>query len=281
MGEARTTSPGTGGPAVVATRPEFWDETVCGEVYAAGATPEQAFAHQAEERYRLIPILQPFARFHEGRGKDVLEIGVGFGSDHCEWARSGPRALTGVDLAPRALGFTGERLKLLGLHSTLQQADATSLPFEHGSFDLVYSWGVLHHTAHPARAIEEVRRVLRPGGVARIMIYHLHSVAAALLWLRFGLLAGRPARSWRDVVAHHLESPGTQAFTVREARQLFRSFRSAEVRVELSQGDLLDGDIGRHHGSRLLPLARAVWPRWFVRTALRRQGLCLLIEARA
>lgn len=123
--------------------------------------------------------------------------------------------------------------------------------------------------------------MLRPGGTARIMLYHLDSVMVFLLWLRFGLLAGRPGRSLRDIVAHHLESPRTQAYTVEETRQLFHNYRSAVVTVGLSQGDLLVGEVGRHHGSRLLPLMQRIWPRWFITRFLKSYGCCVMIEARA
>ena len=106
------------------------------------------------------------------------------GADHLEWARSSPRSLTGIDLTDRAIQFTQERLGFYSLYSDLRVADAENLPFSDNSFDIVYSYGVLHHSPDTAQAIREVHRVLRPGGSARIMIYHsplrgrLHAVAA-------------------------------------------------------------------------------------------------------
>src|SRR5262249_35813955 len=149
-----------------------------------------------------------FARFEDGRGKRVLEVGVGMGADHAEWARRAPSYLAGVDLTPRAIEMTGARLEMSSLTSDLKVADAEHLPFEDASFDIVYSWGVLHHTPDTPSAVREVLRVLKPGGQARVMLYHKHGLVFQLLWLRYALLAGKPLRSMDEVIAVHAESAG-------------------------------------------------------------------------
>jgi len=259
---------------------EFWDERSCGEVYAQGASYRERLENQARTRYRLEPYIAAFARFAEGAGQEVLEIGVGMGADHLEWAKAAPRRLAGVDMTSRAAGFTQARLDLYGLRSTLAVADAERLPFPDDSFDIVYSWGVLHHTPDTPRAVGEVQRVLRPGGRASIMLYHRASLVGYLLWVRYALLAGRPARSLDEIFAHHLESPGTQAFSEEQARRVFSGFSKLEIRRQLSVGDLLEGAAGQRHASVLLTLARRVWPRRLIRRAFSRNGLFLLIEAR-
>lgn len=259
----------------------FWEDSACGEkAYAVGPTEAQALAAQARARYALEPYLHPFARFEEGAGRDVLEVGVGLGADHLEWARSGPRSLSGIDLTERAVERTRGRLAAHGLRSDLRVADAESLPFADASFDLVYSWGVLHHTPDTARAVDETWRVLRPGGTLRAMIYHSYSLVGLMLWVRYSLLAGRPARPLADLYACHLESPGTKAYSVREARRLLQRFRHGTVRVQLSHGDLLEGGAGQRHRGPLLSLARRFYPRPVVRRLLPRAGLYLLLEAR-
>ena len=86
------------------------------------------------------------------------------GADHLEWAKSGPRSLTGIDLTARAFEFTRTRLAYRRLESNVLMADAETLPFADNSFDLVYSYGVLHHTPDTVQGIGEVYRVLRPVG---------------------------------------------------------------------------------------------------------------------
>ena len=103
---------------------DFWDAKSCGEVYAVGSTEMDYYESQGRIRYELEPYLRDFARFHEGEGKDVLEIGVGMGADHIEWAKSQPRSLTGIDLTPRAIEHTKKRLTIYGLQSEVRVGDA-------------------------------------------------------------------------------------------------------------------------------------------------------------
>jgi len=258
---------------------EFWEQGSCGEVYAEGGSERERFEAQARARYEMEPFIFSFARFAEGAGKDVLEIGVGMGADHVEWAKAGPRSLTGVDLTQRAVDLTRSRLALYGLSSAVRTADAEHLPFPDASFDVVYSWGVLHHTPDTPQAIREVWRVLRPGGSARVMVYNRHSLLGYMLWARYALLRGRPGTSLDQVYADYLESPGTKAYTADEVRGLFHGFSRVATTVELSIGDLLEGEAGQRHRGALLALARRLWPRALIRRAFARRGLFLLVDA--
>lgn len=258
---------------------DYWERLSCGEVYAVGDDERAAYEAQSADRYRLEPYLEAFARFEEGEGRDVLEIGVGMGADHLRWARAAPKSLTGVDLTTRAVEHTSRRLAQFGLRSDVRVADAENLPFPPESFDLVFSYGVLHHSPDTARAIREVKRVLRPGGVARVMIYHKYSLVGYMLWLRYSLLAGRPFLSLAEIYDRYLESPGTKAYSMREARELFAGFREVRVSSRLSFSDLLEGAVGQRHEGGLLRFAKKVWPRWLLRRVARNHGLLLFIDA--
>jgi SAM-dependent methyltransferase len=235
---------------------------------------------QAAARYSLEPYIHNFARFCEGRGKDVLEVGVGMGGDHELWAEQKPSRLCGVDLTERAIEFTSARLALAGLHSDLQKADAENLPFPSASFDIVYSWGVLHHTPGTPKAFAEVARVLRIGGDARIMIYHTWSLTGLMLWVRYSL-ARRQFLPMAQVYSDYLESPGTKAYTVSQARDLCYNagFSVADIKIQLGPGDLLEGGVGQRHQGVALQLAKAVWPRSLFRIVTPFLGLYLLINA--
>jgi ubiquinone/menaquinone biosynthesis C-methylase UbiE len=259
---------------------DFWEAGSCGEVYASGLSARDYYDSQSHARYALEPYLAGFARFSEGHGRDVLEVGVGMGADHVEWARSGPRTLTGIDLTPRAVEHTKARLKLYDLVSKVVVGDAEHLPFDSESFDLVYSWGVLHHSPNTPQAISEVHRVLRPGGIARIMIYHRYSLVGYILWARYALLTGHPFRSLGEVYASHLESPGTKAYSLREAQTMFREFSRVSTTTQLTFGDLLQGAVGQRHQGPMLRIAKRLWPRPLLETALNGHGLALLVEAR-
>ncbi|TAJ98622.1 MAG: class I SAM-dependent methyltransferase [Chloroflexota bacterium] len=259
---------------------DFWNEASCGEVYADGESVRDRLEAQAKARYYLEPYIFDFARFADGKDRDVLEIGVGMGADHLEWAKAGPAKLVGVDLTPRAVDHTRSRFRVAGYRPSVFVADAEQLPFAAESFDLVYSYGCLHHSPNTAQAISEVFRVLRKDGTARIMIYHSASLVGALLWVRYALLRGKPFVSLKEIYARHLESPGTQAFNKAEARQLFKQFEHVNLRVKLGFGDLLLGDVGQRHQGAALSLAKALWPRWLLRRFDGLVGLGLLIEAR-
>lgn len=259
---------------------EFWERESCGEVYATGDSEKEYYDSLCLARYKLEPYIVSFARFTDAKGKDALEIGVGMGADHRLLAEARPATLTGIDLTPRAVTHTRKMLESNGLSSRLLVTDAERMPFRNASFDFVYSWGVLHHSPDTAQAFREAWRVLRPGGTARIMIYHSSSVTGYMLWFRYGLLRGRPFRPLRDIYAHHLESPGTKAYSVADAKVLCAMFRSVDIRTRLNFGDLLQGEAGQRHRGPLLRIAKAVWPRWLIRVLFRRRGLLMMIEAR-
>ena len=165
----------------IASVHDFWNSASCGEnLYLHGSTEIEAFEHQARERYRLEPGIPTLARFDTVAGRQVLEIGVGLGADHERFVRAGAK-LKGVDLTERAVDFTRRRLALYGLDADVDVANAEALPFADNSFDIVYSWGVLHHSPNTKQAFREVLRVLRPGGEARLMIYNKYSVVGYML----------------------------------------------------------------------------------------------------
>lgn len=257
----------------------YWEEHPCGEGYARGDSLRERLIASARARYDLEPYIHEFAHFAEAAGRDVLEIGVGLGADHAEWAKGSPRTLVGIDLTTRGIDYTRLRFELFDLRSKLLVADAEVLPFAGESFDIVYSWGVLHHTPKTEDTIREVARVLRPGGLARIMIYHRYSLVGAMLWLRYALFAGRPRTTLDHLYARHLESPGTKAYSVGQAKRMFRDFSTVRATPRLSFADLLLGDVGGQHRGLLLDVARRIWPRQLIRRLVPRCGLVLLIDA--
>lgn len=257
---------------------DFWDEASCGEALLLSEETDAGYAAQSAERYRLEPYIPAFANWAAMREKKVLEIGVGLGSDHEQFARAGAD-LTGIDLTPRAVEHTRRRLAIAGLSSELQVGNAEALPFADASFAHVYSWGVLHHSPDTPKAIAEAMRVLRRGGTFAIMIYNKWSLFGLMLWARYGLARGRPLTSLASIYARYLESPGTKAYTPSEALTMVAPFASkVESRAELTHGDLLSSGAGQRHEGRLLDVARKVWPRGLLKRVAAGNGLFLLIS---
>ena len=103
--------------------------------------------------------------------QNVLEIGVGNGS-HAALLSQYAAHFTGIDLTQYAVRSTTKRLQCFGLNGRIMQMDAENMNFEKDSFDFVWSWGVIHHSSNTRKVLEEIRRVLKPGGKATLMIYH-------------------------------------------------------------------------------------------------------------
>jgi ubiquinone/menaquinone biosynthesis C-methylase UbiE len=210
----------------------YWDAEACGtgqSIVGDRVELSRAWFERIEDhRYRLEPFIHALAQFTRHRGQTILEVGVGAGTDHLQWARAGA-VCHGVDLTDRAIETTKAHLALYGYHSVLQRMDAEQLPFPDSFFDVVYSWGVIHHSAHPDRIVHEIRRVLKPSGLFLGMLYGRYSAVALKRWIKFALLRGKPWRTLSHVVAQHMESPGTKAYTHAEIKALFGEFSSCDT----------------------------------------------------
>ncbi|MET3839584.1 SAM-dependent methyltransferase [Bradyrhizobium sp. OAE829] len=176
----------------------FWDE-LCGSEMAKhlGVTDSsQASLKRFDDwffgHYPYLPLLIPF---HEVGGKDVLEIGLGYGTVAQRLAeRSG--TYTGLDIALGPVAMANDRLRQIGRDQTAQQGSVLSAPFPDDRFDMIVTIGCLHHTGDLAKGIDECYRMLRPGGRLIVMVYNAYSFrrwhdaprATAGLWLseRFG-----------------------------------------------------------------------------------------------
>jgi hypothetical protein len=101
-----------------------------------------------------------------------------------------------------------------------------------------------------------------------------------MLWLRYGLLRLRPFTPLCEIYANYLESPGTKAYSVKQAIALFSEFTDVRITTVLSHGDLLSLGAGQRHVGAMLHIARRIWPRWFISRILKRRGLGMMIDAR-
>ena len=243
---------------------QFWNEESCGERYSTDSDGNVNYLYETEKRYELEPYILDFAQFEKFNGLDVLDIGVGLGSDHFSIAKNHPKSLTGIDLTERAISHTKKRLAEKGFPSNLLVGNAEKLSFDDNKFDIIYSWGVLHHSDCPEKCFDEVWRVLKKGGTAKIMIYHKHSPTGWMLWIKYGLFKGKFFEPMSEIYSKFLESPGTKNFTISEAKLMFKKFQCVKIEVQLGFGDLLLGEAGKRHNGLLLTLGRIFYPRFFV-----------------
>lgn len=217
-----------------------WEAAPCGTPDVVDIAERNRWAELERIRYEREPFIRQFASFESTRGRDVLEVGCGAGTDLLQFARAGANC-SAVDLTEAGISLARRRLAAEGFGAQLQVADAEHLPFSEGSFDVVYSWGVIHHSPDTPACAKEIVRVLRPGGRFCVMIYNRRSLLALQAWLFFAAARGRPTRTISDVLAEHVESPGTKAYTRDEARQLFRDARDVRVDTVVTPYDLRVG----------------------------------------
>jgi SAM-dependent methyltransferase len=106
------------------------------------------------------------------RGRLVLDVGCGMGRFADVVLRWGGRVV-GVDLSYAVDSARANLGECSGFDAI--QASVFDLPLRPGSFDLIYSIGVLHHTPDPRRAFQSLPRLLRPGGEIAVWVYSLHT----------------------------------------------------------------------------------------------------------
>lgn len=212
---------------------KFWNDDVCGtwEIDEEKFTREY-FESIEEHRYKLQPEIFAFAQFPRFHGQKLLEVGVGAGTDFIQWVRSGTRAY-GIDLTEEAVAHVQHRLKLYNLQAQeVKVGDAENIDYPDNEFDIVYSWGVIHHSPDTLKALSEIVRVLKPGGRAKIMVYHRNSLLARLFWVKHALLKFRPWKSVSWVLWHYMESIGTKAYSVKEMEKILESHPVENVVVK-------------------------------------------------
>jgi ubiquinone/menaquinone biosynthesis C-methylase UbiE len=206
---------------------EQWTADPCGEVVASGETGTLAYFESLDRsRVDYAPWMEEQLGYADTAGLDVLDVGCGQGIDLARYARAGAN-VTGIDLTLRHVELARGHLAASGLSGTVVQGDAERLPFPDDSFDRASSNGVLHHTPNIEAALREIRRVLRPGGEARIIVYNRSSLH---YWLSQVLYAGLWQRKLftegsMEGVLRHVEHS-----TSGEGRPLVRVYSPRETR---------------------------------------------------
>ncbi|MFQ5852944.1 MAG: class I SAM-dependent methyltransferase, partial [Candidatus Binatia bacterium] len=154
---------------------EFWDARPCGSFAAAEPPGGHGFFEQVK-RYRdsAQPFMRDLIGFERFAGQRLLEVGCGLGTDLRQFAASGARVI-GLDLSAQSVFLARRHFILFSTEGSFLQGDCENLPFANASFDVVYSFGVLHHTPDTQAAIDECFRVLKPGGKFIVMLYNRRS----------------------------------------------------------------------------------------------------------
>lgn len=173
------------------------------------------FADLDEYRFDKLRYLPEVVDFNGYKNKKMLEIGCGVGIDLVRFARGGAN-VTGIDLAEQSVDLARKYFQHEELKGRLELGNGESLAFADDSFDVVYAHGVIQYTANARKMVDEIRRVLKPGGQAIMMVYNRHS------WLNF-------LSQTLGVGLEHEDAPVLKKYTIGEFRSLLSGFVDVEI----------------------------------------------------
>jgi SAM-dependent methyltransferase len=230
-----TADPVPSGEALLRAVKAYWNRRPCNIRHSTAPVGTRDYFDEVEARkYFVEPHIPAFAQFERWKGKRVLEIGCGIGTAAVGFARAGAD-LTAVDLSEDSLALCRRRLEVYNLKAHLYCANAEELikavPSE--PYDLIYSFGVIHHTPYPDRVIESLRHYCGPHTELRIMLYAKWSWK--VLWIVFTYGYGAFWRV-RELVARYSEAeigcPVTYVYSKAEAKALLRGFDIIQIRKD-------------------------------------------------
>lgn len=203
----------------------FWNRNVCQtEFIKSDQTGSKEFFEEAAKiRYKYhfyLPSLFDWIA-NQKPGGQLLEVGCSMGTDLLQLSQRGME-VTGIDLTEEGIKLAQTRFDLYQENADLKVDDAENLSFGENNFDIVYSFGVLHHTPNTQKSIDEVWRVLKPNGLAVIMLYHRRSFNYLVHYLLNAPFDGN--RKDRCPVEH--------AYTKTEVRNMFKKFKVTNLEIE-------------------------------------------------
>jgi ubiquinone/menaquinone biosynthesis C-methylase UbiE len=196
---------------------KYWNERIHDlEMTDQPVGTREFFDDLDEYRFDKLHYLPRLVDFGAYRGRSLLEVGCGIGTDLVRFARGGA-VVTGVDLSTTAIELARKNFDLHGVTAArLQAGDGEALPFTDESFDVVYGHGVVQYTGNAPRLIAECHRVLKPGGEAIFMVYNRISWLNALSKVM-------------KVPLEHEDAPVLKKYSMAEFRRLLTPFRDVRL----------------------------------------------------
>lgn len=231
----------------------LWNTTPCGRVGGDPSSLEYFLAVE-RSRYEQQPWMAPYFSFQGHARMKVLEVGVGHGTDLVQFAQGGAYC-HGIDVTDAHLTLAKQNFVLRDLSAVFKKSDATAIDYPDGFFDVVYSFGVLHHIPQPEMAIREIQRVLKPRGTLYLGVYHRYSafhVFTKLLChgLRFGQLFSLGYHGLLSTIEDGADGtnvrPYVRLYSKRSLRKLLDGFQVVDVSVrQLSPSHFWPSVLGR------------------------------------
>lgn len=228
---------------------KFWQEhplCVAGIPHEPGS--EEFFAAYNSLRESIEPIAYSYAlhEYKDFQGKKVLDVGSGNGYVLSKYAAEGA-SVFGIDITEAGIGLCRRRFEYLGLTGDFRVADAQAIPFPDNTFDCVCSMGVLHHVPDTQKALDEIFRVLKPGGRLIVMFYHRNSAKYQFLYRAWSVVTGKPMQQLVNEF-DGVGNPKGSVFSKSELAGMLTRFSDVRMHV----GYLATSDIVLR-GARYLP----------------------------
>ncbi|MDP8207397.1 MAG: class I SAM-dependent methyltransferase [Candidatus Electryonea clarkiae] len=209
---------------------DYWNQRPCNIRHSTAEIGTREYYDQVEARkYKVEPHIPPFAEFKRWKGKKVLEIGCGIGTDTINFARAGAE-VTAVDLSGESIKIAEQRARVFQLQDRIKfyQGSAEELssfvPVE--DYDLIYSFGVIHHTPNPENVIKEIHKFSRKNTVLKIMVYYRWSWKVLWILGKYGNWDLKNIDKW---IANYSEAqsgcPVTYSYDKKTVRTLLKGFK--------------------------------------------------------
>jgi SAM-dependent methyltransferase len=202
---------------------DYWNRRPCNIRHSNKELGSKEYFDEVEHcRYCNEPHNYRFAEFHKWKNLKVLEIGCGIGTDAVNFARAGAD-YTGLDISNESISLAKRRFEVYNLNGRFIECNAETIENvlrQDEKFDLIYSFGVIHHSPNPEKIISDLPKYMHENSVAKVMLY--------------------AKNSWKNILINAgLEQPEAQSncpqamtYTVDEVRRIFSCASFSHVDVE-------------------------------------------------
>lgn len=215
----------------------FWDQRPCNIRHSSSKVGTKKYFDEVEKRkYFIEPHIPKFAEFKKWKNNKVLEIGCGIGTDTINFARAGA-FVSALELSEESLKIARKRAEVYHLEKRIKfylgDAEELSKVMPIQKYDLIYSFGVIHHTPHPEKILSEIKKYCHKKTVVKVMVYNKYSWKA--LWILFKYGRGK-IWDFSKLIAQNSEaatgSPVSYVYSKRDIKKLFKSFQIINISID-------------------------------------------------